>query len=196
MKKTINKIVPNIFLFLITILLSSTMVGCATAPLYPAMPFAVHRAGATMVQEVKLDYDVYYAFDLLLYFNKDTADRVHKLAGSGRFREDETGKPIYFNDGVPIYLELKIIGLDEAVKGFYFEDKLFSGALESAGPDPHSPYVPNSGKGVFYRMIKTMRLKPGLYRITLKSLRDIPELEGTPVAFWLHWAHDARPFYE
>jgi hypothetical protein len=149
---------------------------------------------------VKLDYDVIYAFDLMLYFergHKEDYERVERLAGSGASRKDETGKSVQIDDGVPIYLELKIIGLDEAVKRFYFEEKLFADELTGVGPDPLDPRdAQHTDKYVFYKKIKRMRLKPGFYRITLKSLRDIPALDGTSVAFWLHWARDARPFYE
>jgi Domain of unknown function (DUF5625) len=189
-KKSINEIFPNIFLFLITILLSSTMVGCATVPIYPSVPFAVHRAGATMVQDVKLVHDRNYELHLRYYHknNMEDAERVRRLAGSGIYRKDESGKLIPVNDGVPVYLELKIMGLDEAVKGFHFEEKLYVGAFNAAGIEWING-KPDTDKGYFDRIIKMIRLKPGLYRVTLKSLRGIPELEGTSVAFQLGWQY-------
>ena len=196
MKKSINRTFPNFILFLTTILLSSTMVGCATAPIYPAVPFAVHRAGATMMQDVKLVHDRTYEFSLKLYHNRGKdAERVGKLAGSGAQRKDETGKWVLIDDGIPIYVELEVTGSDEAVKGFYFKEKLFAGGCIAGGLE----LVKNidnkeTEKYYFRRMIKEIRLKPGLYRITLKSLRDIPELEGTSVAFQFGWYWNSGTF--
>lgn len=193
-----NRTTPNIFIFLITILLSSTMVGCATAPRYPAVPFAVHKTGATMVQDVKLVHDRTYEFSLKLYHNRGKdADRVSKLAGSGARRKDETGKWFQIDDGIPIYVELEIIGLDEAVKGFHFKEKLYVDELIAGGLE-RVKNINNEAidKYYFRKIIKRIRLKPGFYQITLKSLRDIPELIGTSVAFQFSWDWNSRPFDE
>ncbi len=196
MKKSINRTFPNFILFLTTILLSSIIVGCATAPIYPAVPFAVQHAGATMVQDVKLVHDRNYEL-YLKYYIKDAEDgkRLRRLVGSGASRRDESGKRIPINDGVPVYLELKIMGLDEAVKGFYFAEKLFvgelvGGSIEWVNGKPNK----DTDKAYYYRIIKSIRLKPGLYRITLKSLWDIPELEGTSLAFQLGWYWNSGTF--
>lgn len=198
MKESINRTFPNVFLFLMTIFLSSTIAGCATAPRYPAMPFAVHKAGATMMQDVKLVHDRTYEFSLKLYHNRGKdADRVSKLAGSGARRKDETGKWVQIDDGIPIYVELEIIGLDEAVKGFHFKEKLYVDELIGGGRDlDKNIHNEETEKYFFYKMIKRIRLKPGLYRITLKSLRDIPELADTSVAFQFGWDWNSRPFDE
>jgi hypothetical protein len=185
-------------LLLITVLLSSIMGGCATTePHYPSVPFAVHRAGETIEQEVQLVHDRFYEFRLRLYHTRECEDakRVHRLAGSGVYHRDESGKMIPINDGIPVYLELKVIGLDEAINGFYFQKKLLVGefigsSVELVNNKPNK----DTDKPFFDRIIKEIRLKPGLYRITLKSLRDIPALEGTPVAFKLGWYWNAMPF--
>jgi len=196
-EKTINRTVPKI-LFLITVLFLSTLAGCATVPYYPPVPFAVQHAGTTMVQDVKLVHDRNYELYLWYYHNKGIEDgkRVRKLVGSGAYQRDEAGKWVPVNDGVPVYLELKITGLDEAVKSFYFEEKLFVGeyigaSIEWVNGKPNK----DTDKAYFKRIIKrNIRLKPGLYRITLKSLQDIPELQGTSVAFKFGWNWNSRPF--
>jgi hypothetical protein len=195
-KKSINKIFPNVFLFLITILLSSIIVGCATAPIYPSVPFAVHKAGTTISQDVKLVHDLTYEL-YLRYYHKGGEDskRVVRLAGSGYYHKDEAGKLIPVNDGIPVYLELKIEGLDEAVKGFDFEEKLFVGFVVAGGIEwVDGKQNKDTDKAYLDRIIKRIRLKPGLYRITLKSLRDIPDLEGTSIAFKFSWQRNSVPF--
>jgi hypothetical protein len=160
------------------------------------VPFAVHKAGETMVQEVKLVHDRTYEL-YLRYYHKGGEDskRVVRLTGSGAHRLDESGKRIPVNDGVPVYLELKIMGLDEAVKGFYFEEKLFAGELDGGGIEwVNGKPNKDTDKAYLDKIIKIIRLKPGLYRIILKSLRDIPELEGTSIAFKLGWYWNSPPF--
>jgi hypothetical protein len=194
--KLINKNVLYFFIFIITILFLSTIAGCATAPRYPAVPFAVHRAGATISQDVKLVHDRTYEL-YLRYYHKGGEDskRVVKLTGSGAYRRDESGKLIPVNDGVPVYLELKIRGLNEAAKEFYFEEKLFVGFVVAGGIE-WVDGKPNkdTDKAYIDRIIKEIRLKPGLYRITLKSLRDITVLEGTSIAFKFSWQRNSVPF--
>jgi hypothetical protein len=191
-KWKIYRTVP-LFLIIISILLSSIIAGCATAPFYPPVAFDVHQADATAVTEVNLIHDEIYELRLLLYRNSKTDyERVHKLAGSGRSRQVAPGQWVQIDDGVPIYVELKIVGLSEEVKGFSLEEKLYVKELMGGGLCPE----PSPGKtaGCFLKKIKSIRLKPGLYRITLRSLRDIPELEGTRVAFWFGIPRDAKPF--
>lgn len=192
MKKRAGSIL--FFLSLIIVLLSSTIVGCASAPFYPPVAFAVHQAGATAVTEVKADRDRVYELLLLFYCNKDKADmeRVHKLVGSGRSRKDKTGKWVQINDGVPISVELKIVGLSEEVKGFSLEEKRSVDHLKGSTwcPDP----IKKEGCGCFLKSIKGIRLKPGLYRITVKSLGNIPELEGTRLAIWFIIPANTKPF--
>lgn len=204
MKKSINRTVPivsiksrivsNIILLLISILLSSTIAGCASAPFYPPVEFAVHQAGATAVMEVKPDRDRVYELRLLFYGDQDKADfeRVHKLVGSGRSRQDKTGKWVQINDGVPISVELKIVGLSEEVKGFSLEEKLSVDLYTGVSwcPDP----TKKEGSGCFLKSIKGIRLKPGFYRITVKSLKNIPELEGTRLAIWFGIPPNTKPF--
>lgn len=152
------------------------------------MPFAVQHTNATIVQDVKLEHNRYYELYLKYYHEPGNGERLRRLAGSGMYHVDQSGKLISVNDGVPVYLELEIVGLDEVVKGFYFEEKLFvgefiGGGLEWVDSKPNK----DTAKPYVYRIIKGIQLKPGLYRITLKSLRDIPELEGTAIAFQIGW---------
>lgn len=196
-EKTINRTVPEIFLFLITVLFLLTLVGCATAPYYPPVPFAVQHAGASMVQDVKLVHDRNYELFLRYYHKNDIEDsnRIRRLTGSGMYRRDVSGELVPVNDGVPVYLELKITGLDEAVKGFYFEEKLFAGAMIGGGIEwVNGRANKDTDKEYIDRIIKRIRLKRGLYRITLKSLQDIPELEGVSIAFYISWYWNERPF--
>ncbi len=193
MKKMKNRIVP--FFILSAFLAAFIIVGCAIRPNFPSVPFAAHKAGSTIVKEVKLDHDIHYAFYLMLYHEntKEDAERVRKLAGSGMGRADQykLGRYVEIQDGIPIDVELKITGVDEEVDKIYL-DKQFSVNHIVGGWKCHDPKDPQ--KNCFVKMITEIRLKPGHYRITLKSLKDIPELEGTTVALWFTWGIESRPY--
>jgi hypothetical protein len=190
--KIMRKFLLNIFLILSAILAASIIVGCAIRPNFPSVPFAAHKAGSTIVQEVKLDHDIVYAFYLMLYHEntKEDAERVRKLAGSGMHRKDKSGNYVEIQDGIPVYVALKITGVDDEIDKIYL-DKQFSVNHVVGGWKCHDSKDPQ--KNCFVKGITGIRLKPGRYRITLKSLQDIPELEATTVALWFDWGIEARP---
>jgi hypothetical protein len=194
----------KISIALLVILSFILLTGCSIVSLYlyslerhSPVPFAVQHAGAIVTQDVKLLHDRYYELYLRHYVNgKEKTERVKKLVGAGILRKDESGNMIQANAGIPVYLELKIMGLDEATQKFFFEEKLFVGRFYGASFECLNENCnKDTDKIYFYdRIIKIIRLKPGLYRITLKSLQNIPELEGISIAFKLGWFWNSKPF--
>lgn len=196
MKRILTAMLMAVFLFLS---------GCATwGPHPPAvpfeLPFAVHKAGETISTEMEIAQDRFYEFSLELYckkeFKEDMRDcgRVKKLAGSGRCRKDEDGKYSLIHDGTCTPVKLRVIGLDDEVKSFYFDQEITSCAKHGTGGTDDDP---TGASGLsFTRIIKDIRLKPGRYRLSVTSLEDIPELEGTRVTFRVGWYWNSAPFKE
>jgi len=133
-------------------------------------PFEVQQAG----NKVEIEYQAVehrgYFFNLrLMYKEGDQEDRarVRKLAGS--YEKDKNGKLI--EPGTPIELKFKIYTIDSAGERPMLEQKFSVLGLTSWGGDS------------FDRQIAMVILKPGRYRISVESLKDAPELVGTPVIF-------------
>jgi hypothetical protein len=133
--------------------------GCVAGPKPPIeLPFAVHQAGATVSTELWIVDKYKYPFVLRFeYKEKDKADqeRVRKLVGSGG-KNKWTGKII--DPGIPIpLLEKDVLALGEDAHGInYFERDIDRNQI---------------------------KIPPGLYRVTVQSLKDIPELANTKVFF-------------
>jgi hypothetical protein len=159
-----------------------TMLACFTScvaegPRPPIeLPFAVHQAGATVTTELRIvekgPYN--YPFNLNLLFNeKDGSDRdrVSKLAGSVG-KNIVTGKST--EPGIPISLKVTISVIDSSGVQPFLEKEILVGDLNGYSAS------------YFSREIDSIRLTPGLYRVTIQSLKDIPELANTKVIFAIH----------
>jgi len=156
--------------------------GCATAdPTTPPveLPFAVHQKGATVSTELRIieEGPYRYPFDLKFMYNeKDKADRerVRKLVG--RYERDARGK--LREPGIPIPLKLTISAIDSSASGerFLLKKEVFVGACYAYG------------RNDFLRRIDEdqSKMSPGIYRVTVQSLKDIPELADTKVFFTIY----------
>jgi hypothetical protein len=148
--------------------------GCVAGPKPPIeLPFAVHQAGATVSTELWIVDKYKYPFVLRFeYKEKDKADqeRVRKLVGSGG-KNKWTGKII--DPGIPIPLKLTISIIESSGERTLLEKDVLA-----LGEDAH-------GINYFERDIDRNQIKipPGLYRVTVQSLKDIPELANTKVFF-------------
>lgn len=71
--------------------------------------------------------------------------------------------------------------MDDEVKSFYFDQVISS--YSGVGVGGTDDDLTGASGLSFTRIIKDIRLKPGRYRLSVTSLKDIPELEGTPVTF-------------
>jgi hypothetical protein len=150
--------------------------GCATAdPTTPPveLPFAVHQKGATVSTRLQMVEERNYPFNLKFYYNeKDKADeeRVRKLVGG--HQRDKYGKIV--EPGIPIPLKLTISVIESAGEKIVLEKEILVGALYTRSIDNYT------------REIDLIHLTTGLYRVTVRSLKDIPELANTKVILGIY----------
>jgi hypothetical protein len=149
--------------------------GCAAEGPRPPikLPFAVHQAGATVSTELRIVEECRYPFSLKFMYNeKDKADqeRVRKLVG--RYERDVSGKLL--EPGIPIPLKLTINAIDSSGERTLLEKEVLA-----LGQEGH-------GINFFDRDFDLIQLSPGLYRVTVQSLKDIPELANTKVILCIY----------
>jgi hypothetical protein len=164
---------------LIIVFVFLSLVGCtwmyyaSDVPVsYVEMPFAVHQAGAVAETELRVIKRQGYIFELL-FFYKDSKDRarIEKLVTSNFFREPYLDIP----------LEFKIARIDENRKVISVDKATVTvGASTGEGFIGREKY---GALGYYDREIIGMPLKPGLYRISVKSIKNIPELAAIPISF-------------
>lgn len=151
------------------------LTACAkdVAPPQPPinLPFEVQKAGSRVETKLQIVEERGYWFSLLFRYKKgDGLDgaRVGKLAG--RYDKDKSGRLI--EPGVPIVLRLKIYVINSSGDRLVLEQDVSELRMTAMGGDHYT-------KGIIPPLI----LKPGSYRISVESLKDVPELIGTPVEF-------------
>jgi len=142
------------------------------------LPFAVHKAGATVstalwIYKNKKSPLNNYPFSLEFMFREgDAADRarVRKLTGGGGTINGKPAEP-----GIPIPLKITIHVIDASGEKPFLEKEVITLAICAWGSNH------------FMRKIDTIHMPPGLYRVTIVNLRDIPELADTKVKFHIHY---------
>lgn len=130
-----------------------------------SLPFEV-KAGSKVETKLQIEDHREYIFSLRFdYKENDLNDRarVKKLVGDDGQRKD--GDP-----GIPTPLKLKILAIDAAGERLIHEQNIPLLRLRSWGT------------GHFSRHIAYIKLKPGNYQVSVESLKDAPELAGTPIA--------------
>lgn len=150
--------------------------GCAKAE----WPFEVQKAGNKIEVEYRAREHRGYYFQIRLgYKKRDQADaeRVGKLAG--KYAKDRSGNLI--EPGVPILLRFKIYTIDASGEKLLLEQDVSELRTTSAG------------SGSYSKEIAMVILKPGRYRISVESLKDVPELIGTSVIFSIGIPAKTRP---
>jgi hypothetical protein len=150
--------------------------GCQAAGPRPPieLPFAVHQAGATVSTKLRILEVRSYPFALLFMFKEnDKADRerVRKLVGYSE-KNIVTGK--YAEPGIPITLKLTISIIESSGEKIFLEKEFLI--------EGESGYSAN----YFERKIDFIRLSSGLYRVTVKTLKDVPELANTKVSLGIY----------
>lgn len=166
-KMKIAMIATACFMFLI-------LNGCAgmNTPKVPVgyveLPFAAHQAGAVVEADIEIEEDRPYTFALLLWFkNMSDIDYIERFANTG-------------HGGIGIRLALEVVGLDEPNKTFLYSKNISARESTGAGFPKQNRY----GAGGYHnRLITYIRLKPGLYKVKIRSLDNVPELAEMPVSF-------------
>lgn len=147
--------------------------GCANGSLPKPpikVPFEVQKAGSRVETEVRIVEEKEYRFVLMFMFTKGDIEgekRVKKLAGGGGV--DYNGKST--EPGIPMLLRFKIDIIDSAEEKGLLDQEISELRLSEHASDHYS-------KRIVY-----LSLKPGHYRLSAESLKDVPELIGTPVFF-------------
>ena len=187
MRKAIMVILGFVFLIL---------VGCLW--MYPSdmpiagveLPFAVHQEGAVAETNLRIIEYRSYRFALLFYYmDREDRKRIERLVA-------EINLDKYRKARIHIPLTLKIVSIDDANKEssavirveskedaiIYGIDKTMEARKTTAGGS--SGVEQRYGaRGYYNRVIAGVDLKPGLYKITVKSIKNIPELAGIPISF-------------
>jgi hypothetical protein len=150
------------------------LVACDSTKQIPkpplVLPFVVQLAGNKVETELQVHEHRSYIFYLQLGFvEKDPEDRerVKKLAGD--YERNKEGKLL--KPGVAVPLRLKISVIDSFPEKTLLEREILEEEMWAYGADN------------FKKQIAIVPLKPGHYRVSLESLKDAPELVGTPIAF-------------
>jgi hypothetical protein len=173
------------------ILLLSCITGCAAptrysmAPELPVtLPFAVDKAGATVSTDLRIVKNLPngepYGYISTLHFEykqNDSIDRqrVRKLVDKWWDKSGNIHYPVISS----IPLRLKISALDSFGNERVVSDKtVYLGEESGFSATYFSRYVE-----------ERLNLSAGLYRVTIQSLRDVPELAGTTVTFGIYYPH-------
>lgn len=130
------------------------------------LPFAVHMAGQTVSSEVKIVEEGIYPIVLRFqYKDAEDRERVRRLVGD--YGRDKSGNLI--RPGILISLKLTIHTHEATGERTYLEKELLVGEMFAYGEKD------------FLRYIDNIKFAPGVYRISVESARDVPELATTPV---------------
>lgn len=142
-----------------------------------SLPFQVGKAGSLVEAKVGIVEHREYIFSLRFGYKKnDPSDRarVKKLVG-------DDGQVKGGDPGIPTPLRLKISVIDSRGERSITEQDIPELRLRSWGSDH------------FNKHIAYVILKPGHYRVSVESLKDAPELLGTPTAFAIGFYAKATP---
>lgn len=135
------------------------------------LPFEVQKAGSRVETEMRIVEEKGYWFSLLLRYKQDDmadAERVRKLAGYSDLDKDNK----LLRPGVSTPLRFKMHIIDGAGERLMLEQEISELRTTSYGSGRYTKQI-----------ISPLVLKPGRYRVSVESLKDVPELIGTPVEF-------------
>ena len=176
MKKSscVNQVAKRLLLAMLTIF--PWLAGCAQSGQLPkppiSLPFEVQKAGSRVETDMRIVDAREYQFHLRYLYDKNNvldAQRVSKLAGSSDLGID--GKPLKL--GVPVVLKFYLRQIDTTGEKLILEQEI------------SDMQVVAYGSGYRLKKIISLKLSPGHYRVNVESLKDAPELIGTPVEFFI-----------
>lgn len=161
-------------------------VGMGSAPQPPkpplTIPIAVHRKGEVIDTTMRIVEHRDYEFGFRFRFKKnDIQDENRVLGLIHAYPRDITGPMINRNQ---IPLSLKIWQITEGTERPVFDRHLdgFPGPRGGTGSDFH------------IRNLTEVELRPGLYRMRVETLKDLPELATVDTEFRVGWFYNARPY--
>lgn len=143
------------------------------------LPFAVEQAGNKVETEVRIVKEQSYSLSLyFMHRENDQEDiaRVRKLTGSAK--KNREGRAL--EPGIPIPLRVKISVIESEEERLIVDTELSEHRLESWG------------KNRLGKVITKLILKPGRYRVSIETLKDIPALKGTHINFAIVRTHTGK----
>lgn len=134
--------------------------GLPTPPI--SLPFELQKAGAKIETAFRIEEDRKYSFELGFRFN-DQSDRkrVAKLVGH----------PKQEAVGIPIQLRIRVTRIAVAEEIVMLNKEISDPTLTGFSADQ------------FIKNIVSIHMSPGYYRVSVESLKDVPELQGTQIEF-------------
>jgi hypothetical protein len=168
------------FLIAVLALVAGTLyvvtMSALSQPAYVDVPFEAGNKGSVAEAEFSVATRKTYTFYLNLHFtrgNRQDAERVRKLAGTGAYRD---GRQVDTGLAIPVRLRVERLGNSGASS---ILDKVFTDHdLEAMAADH------------FSKIMTRIRLEPGRYRARVEALENIPELVDISVHFNLLVAYD------
>ncbi|MDA8124875.1 MAG: DUF5625 family protein [Deltaproteobacteria bacterium] len=160
----------------IIMIILACLAGCRAAGPRPPieLPFVIHQAGTSVSTELRILEEREYPFMLKFMFRaNDKADheRVRKLVGE--YQKDRQG--YFMKPGIQTPLKVTINVIDSSGERLFLEKEYMTMGMYS-GPAAN-----------FYdRKIDFIKLTPGLYRVTVQSLKSTPELMNTEVILGIY----------
>lgn len=151
------------------------------------VPFEAQKAGSIFTTELRVVEHRGYKFALLLKTKKgasmEDARRLMELAG--KFGRDKSGKQPWGGKllwpGISIPLKLKVSIIDASGERAIYDKEI------------HEEEVVGGGSMGIEKLIDTIELKSGHYRISIQSLKDIPELAENPINFGIYKWPNTNP---
>jgi len=148
--------------------------------------FEAQKAGSVLTTELRVVEHRRYMFTLELGVNKGTTTeetmengrRLMDLAGGNA--RDINGKPLSY--GISIPLRLKVSVIKSSGERIIYGKEIYKEEMIGGG----------SGRG-FTKLIDYIELKPGLYKIDIQSMKDIPELAENPITFGIYGRTNSNP---
>lgn len=147
--------------------------GSATTSLPPTppvtFPFPIHKAGMRVETDLRIMEGRSYRFIIAFMFRTPEArERVSELVGHSlpTSYRDQDGRLIQQTRGIMVPIRLTVHSIDS------------TGALELLKDERYETQGHESfGANSFSRFIESIGLHPGLYRVSVNTLQDVPEFE-------------------
>lgn len=192
MSKNASQLITKIKrLFLAMLVFFPWVSGCASDMQTPKPPFFVlfeaQKAGSVFTTELRVVEHRSYVFALFLKVKKgasmEDARRLIELAG--KFGRDKSGKQPWGGKllwpGISIPLKLKISVIDASGERIIYDKEI------------HEEEMLGAGSIGIEKLIDVIDLSPGHYKISVQSLKDIPELAESPITFGIFGWPNTNP---
>ena len=151
----------------------------STPPIF--IPFEAQKSGMSLTTELRIKEHRVYIFALMVKSkdvnNMEAGRKLLKLLG--RYSRDKEGKLVW--PGISIPVKLKVFEIKSSGEKVLYDKEIFEEAMMSGGP-----------RG-FAKLIDSIPLKAGHYRVTIRSLENTPELFGYPISLGIYQWPNAEP---